>query len=441
MEFKQGMKIKHRIIQLCLLATATLLLAGCPADDSADAANAAGLTLEITNPAGATEIQTPDIVVNLSGTAAGNADIESVQWQNDRGGKGNANGKEAWVTGNIVLQLGTNNITITAVDINGASTSKTLTVERENTAPGAADSQPTNPAELMYSYQSNLSNGAPVKNASILNKTVYFYVIPASSWVAKGIRDIKVSCCLGVSGPGAGNGYGINKTATTSPWSNAFNISGMESGGTRRARIQATFTDGSTSERVTFDFVVAAAKSDTNTAPLISGSPQKSATAGIQYSFRPAAEDPDGDTMQFNISGKPDWATFNKTNGRLYGTPTANHVGRHANIVISVSDGKTSSSLPAFAIDVEAIGGGNATLTWSIPTRRTDNSVLNNLAGFYIYYGQTQGDYANKIKIANPTVSNYMVDNLSGGRWYFVVTAYDGGGLESNPSNEGSKQF
>jgi hypothetical protein len=34
-----------------------------------------------------------------------------------------------------------------------------------------------------------------------------------------------------------------------------------------------------------------------------------------------------------------------------------------------------------------------------------------------------------------------MVENLSSGPWYFVITAFDENGLESNPSGEGTKTF
>ncbi len=174
---------------------------------------------------------------------------------------------------------------------------------------------------------------------------------------------------------------------------------------------------------------------------MISGTPLPSATAGVQYSFRPTAQDPDGDTMEFRIANKPSWANFNRSNGRLYGTPTANDIGRYTDIIISVSDGQVSAALPKFTIDVEAFGGGSATLTWSIPTQRTDGSQLNNLSGFNVYYGQTSGDYANKIIVNNAGITNYVVDNLSSGPWFFIVTAFDANGLESNPSNEGQKSF
>ena len=125
----------------------------------------------------------------------------------------------------------------------------------------------------------------------------------------------------------------------------------------------------------------------------------------------------------------------------MFGTPGTNDVGRYDNIIISVSDGKHSDSLPAFTIDVEAFGNGAATLSWSIPTERTDNTTLRNLKGFHIYYGQSSGDYANKVTLNNSSLSSHVVDNLSSGRWYFVITAFDTDGVESNPSNEGSKLF
>jgi hypothetical protein len=109
--------------------------------------------------------------------------------------------------------------------------------------------------------------------------------------------------------------------------------------------------------------------------------------------------------------------------------------------VLSVSDGFSSASLPSFSISVDAMASGSATMSWTIPTERTDNTPLNNLAGFNIYYGQTSGDYGNKMTVSNPGLTTYMVENLSSGPWYFVITAFDANGLESNPSGEGTKSF
>ncbi|MCC7258505.1 MAG: putative Ig domain-containing protein [Gammaproteobacteria bacterium] len=89
---------------------------------------------------------------------------------------------------------------------------------------------------------------------------------------------------------------------------------------------------------------------DENSQPTLSGSPAGSATVGQSYVFQPAASDADGDTLSFSISGRPGWANFDTTTGRLSGTPT--QAGSHSNIVVSVSDGSLSASLPAFSISV-----------------------------------------------------------------------------------------
>jgi len=89
-----------------------------------------------------------------------------------------------------------------------------------------------------------------------------------------------------------------------------------------------------------------------NTPPTISGTPATTATVGVAYSFQPTANDADGNTLTFSITGRPTWATFTATTGRLNGTPTA--AGPFNNIVISVSDGQVTRSLPAFGITVAA---------------------------------------------------------------------------------------
>jgi hypothetical protein len=88
--------------------------------------------------------------------------------------------------------------------------------------------------------------------------------------------------------------------------------------------------------------------------PTIGGTPPASATVGKSYSFRPTASDPDGDTLAFSIANKPAWAGFSTSTGRLYGTPGSGRIGTYSNIVISVSDGKSSASLPPFSITVVA---------------------------------------------------------------------------------------
>ncbi len=92
-----------------------------------------------------------------------------------------------------------------------------------------------------------------------------------------------------------------------------------------------------------------------NQPPVISGTPVNTVDSGDLYSFTPTARDADtADTLSFSISNKPAWASFNTATGQLSGTPTSADVGIASGIVISVTDGKASASLPAFNLTVKA---------------------------------------------------------------------------------------
>lgn len=177
----------------------------------------------------------------------------------------------------------------------------------------------------------------------------------------------------------------------------------------------------------------------TNRAPTISGTPATSVQAGSAYSFTPTATDADGDTLGFSISNRPSWATFSTANGSLNGTPTAAYT--HSNIVISVSDGRTSVSLPAFSISVSAASTpttGNATLTWAAPTTNTDGSALTDLSGYKIYYGSSPSTLSSVVSVSVGS-SSYVVTNLSAGTWYFAMTSLNTAGNESAQSTVVSK--
>jgi hypothetical protein len=96
-----------------------------------------------------------------------------------------------------------------------------------------------------------------------------------------------------------------------------------------------------------------------NTPPIISGSPVTAIVPGTSYMFAPSAADSDGDALVFGISGKPAWASFDTASGRLTGTPASADAGTYQGIVISVSDGDTQSTLPAFDLTVNASSATN----------------------------------------------------------------------------------
>lgn len=182
--------------------------------------------------------------------------------------------------------------------------------------------------------------------------------------------------------------------------------------------------------------VLAAAASDVNSPPTISGTPPGSVLENVFYEFVPNASDPDGDALTFAITNQPGWADFDPNTGALYGTPTAADVGRHSGIQIEVDDGEANAGLAAFAIDVTATALGSVTLQWQPPTENADGSPLTNLTGYRIYYGVDPSQLSDVIEVPNPGLTSYVVDELTANTWYFAMTALNSGGQESTFSNQ-----
>jgi len=206
------------------------------------------------------------------------------------------------------------------------------------------------------------------------------------------------------------------------------------------SNIVITASDGRLSSSLApFSIRVTSAVSDT--APVISGNPATSVSTSAAYSFRPAATDANGDALAFSVQNKPAWATFSTATGQLSGT-TPSIAGTTAGIIISVSDGKLSAALPAFAINVVAPAAtGTASLSWSPPTQNTDGSALTNLAGFYLYFGRSPSTLTQIVTIAGASATSYVLTGLSSGSWYFALSAYTAAGIESALSSVATKSF
>jgi hypothetical protein len=177
----------------------------------------------------------------------------------------------------------------------------------------------------------------------------------------------------------------------------------------------------------------------TNRAPTISGTPNTALVVNNPWSFKPTASDPDGDTLTFSITGQPGWASFDSKTGKLSGTPST--AGSHGPITITASDGRSSTSLNAFTLKVDAPTLGTATVSWTPPAQRTDGSALTDLAGYRVYYGKGSGSLTHVININNVGQTSQHIENLDSGTWYFAVTAYCSKGLESPKSEIGSKKI
>jgi hypothetical protein len=182
-----------------------------------------------------------------------------------------------------------------------------------------------------------------------------------------------------------------------------------------------------------------------NTPPTIAGSPAASIVVGAAYDLVPRAQDADGDTLAFSVENRPEWATFDTTSGRLSGTPAAGHVGTSSEIIISVSDGRTSVALPAFSITVALAGiadiepvtvDGNAVaLSWDVPTRTMMGQTLADLSGYRIHYGKHPDVLSESVEIKSAGANTFVVQDLAPGTYYFAVRAVTENGSQSSLSN------
>jgi Putative Ig domain len=141
--------------------------------------------------------------------------------------------------------------------------------------------------------------------------------------------------------------------------------------------------------------------------------------------------------LSFTIANKPSWATFDSTTGQLSGTPAATDVGVYKSIQVAVTDGTVVTTLPAFSITVAAEPvSSTVSLSWVAPTENSDGTPLSNLKGYNVHYGTQSQTYSNVINVANPGLTDYVVQNLAAGTYYFSVAAYNTAGTESALSGE-----
>ncbi len=201
------------------------------------------------------------------------------------------------------------------------------------------------------------------------------------------------------------------------------------------AGIVISVSDGKSSSALQ-EFSVTVMQSVSNSRPTISGDPPQQAVINAQYSFTPTASDPDGDNLRFSIENQPSWLSFNDSTGTLSGSPSLADVGSYDGIRITVSDGELEDSLGPFSIQVTQSSSGSITLTWTPPTTNDDGTPLTDLAGYKIYYGVESGIYTDRVVISNPSISTYVIDNLAPNTYYFVATAFNQNGFESDFSDE-----
>lgn len=174
----------------------------------------------------------------------------------------------------------------------------------------------------------------------------------------------------------------------------------------------------------------------------ISGTPATTATVGQYYSFTPTVIAPAGSSLSYQVANAPRWIQFNKSTGKLSGTPRGSDVSTDRGIVIAVSNGAETMVLPQFNIIVEpttSASSGIAALSWSKPTVNTNGSPLTNLAGYTVRYGTNAQALSQQVSIGSPNSTGIEIQNLAPGNWYFEVAAVNTASIESSFSNVASK--
>ncbi len=211
-------------------------------------------------------------------------------------------------------------------------------------------------------------------------------------------------------------------------WANFSTTTGTLAGTPGNANVGTTsgivisVSDGQYSRSLpAFDLTVV----NINQAPLISGTPATSVIIGQSYNFTPTASDGDGDALTFSIANQPVWANFNPANGNLGGIPTNSDIGTTSGIVISVSDGTTSRSLPAFNITVSA---------YPAPTATISASPISITAGAYstLTWSTSNADTVSIQGIGNVAASGSMNVYPTVTTIYTITAVGPGGSITAN---------
>ena len=68
-------------------------------------------------------------------------------------------------------------------------------------------------------------------------------------------------------------------------------------------------------------------------------------------------------------------------------------------------------------------------------------TALADLAGYVIRYGRDPGVLDQSVSIPNPGITQYVVDDLVEGTWYFSLASINGAGVESRPTDVVAKSI
>ncbi|MCI0372062.1 MAG: FG-GAP-like repeat-containing protein, partial [candidate division NC10 bacterium] len=223
--------------RVCASDNAGNVSTGATASATPQAPDTTPPTAAISTPTASATYSTGSSPLSLGGTAADSVGVTQVTWASDRGGSGTASGTTSWTVSGIVLQAGTNVLTVTARDAAGNTGTDTLTVTY---AP--ADSTP--PAAVTDLNASNASN-----------------VSLDLTWTAPGDDG----------GTGQAGSYDVRystSTITLANWGSATPVPGVPAPAPRPAGSGESFTVGGLIPKTTYYFALRTLDEVPNFSPL-----------------------------------------------------------------------------------------------------------------------------------------------------------------------------
>jgi len=151
-------------------------------------------TVTITTPTASATYTTSNPLLTLGGTASDNVGVTQVTWANSQGGSGTASGTTSWTASGIVLQFGTNVLTVTARDAAGNTATDSLTVTlTDTTQPSVTITTPTASATYTTSNPLLTLGGTASDNVGVTqvtwanNRGGSGTASGTTSWTASGI--------------------------------------------------------------------------------------------------------------------------------------------------------------------------------------------------------------------------------------------------------------
>ncbi len=82
---------------------------------------------------------------------------------------------------------------------------------------------------------------------------------------------------------------------------------------------------------------------------------------------------------------------------------------------------------------------GNVGLSWTTPTTNSDGSSLSDLAGFYIYRGNSSSSLSRYVEIDGATAQSFNDLNVPAGTWFYAMSSFNASGGESARTQPVSK--